>query len=163
MDFFKEWLADLGIDSKVTAMDSSKLGDLILRGEYDAFEWDWFVEPDPDGILADFTCDQRGGLSDSWYCDPAYDAMYKQQNGEMDHAKRVDIVKQMQQTLYQDSPYIVTVYTTHGRGGPERPVRLLPAAARPRRGLAGPVRRAQLLAAPSRRRRGRLRRCRARR
>ena len=90
MDFFKEWLADLGIDSKVTAMDSSKLGDLILRGEYDAFEWDWFVEPDPDGILADFTCDQRGGLSDSWYCDPAYDAMYKQQNGEMDNAKRVD-------------------------------------------------------------------------
>ena len=59
---------------------------------------------------------------------------------------RVDIVKQMQQKLYQDSPYIVTVYTTHGRGGPERPVRLLPAAARPRRCLAGAVRRAQLLA-----------------
>ena len=114
LDFFKEWLADLGIDSKVTAMDSSKLGDLILRGEYDAFEWDWFVEPDPDGILADFTCGQRGGLSDSWYCDPAYDAMYKQQNGEMDDAKRVDIVKRMQQKLYRDSPYIVTVYTTTG-------------------------------------------------
>ena len=32
MDFFKEWLADLGIDSKVTAMDSTKLGDVILRG-----------------------------------------------------------------------------------------------------------------------------------
>ena len=90
MDFFKEWLADLGIDSKVTAMDSSKLGDVILDGEYDAFQWDWYVEPDPDGILADFTCDQRGGLSDSWYCDKAYDAMYKQQNGEMDNAKRVD-------------------------------------------------------------------------
>ena len=114
MDFFKEWLADLGIDSKVTAMDSSKLGDLILRGEYDVFQWDWYVEPDPDGILADFTCDQRGGLSDSWYCDPAYDAMYKQQNGEMDDAKRVDIVKRMQQKLYEDSPYIVTVYTTTG-------------------------------------------------
>jgi peptide/nickel transport system substrate-binding protein len=114
MDFFKEWLSDLGIDSKVTAMDSSKLGDLILRGEYDAFEWDWFVEPDPDGILADFTCAQRGGLSDSWYCDPAYDALYKQQNGEMDHAKRVDIIKQMQQKLYEDSPYIVTAYTTTG-------------------------------------------------
>ena len=114
LDFFKEWLADLGIDSKVTAMDSSKLGDLILRGEYDAFEWDWFVEPDPDGILADFTCGQRGGLSDSWYCDRAYDAMYKQQNGEMDNAKRVDIVKRMQQKLYEDSPYIVTVYTTTG-------------------------------------------------
>lgn len=114
MDFFKEWLGDVGIDAKVTAMDSSKLGDLILRGEYDAFEWDWYVEPDPDGILADFTCAQRGGLSDSWYCDPAYDAMYKQQNGEMDHAKRVALVKEMQRKLYLDSPYIVTAYTTTG-------------------------------------------------
>jgi peptide/nickel transport system substrate-binding protein len=115
MDFFKEWLGQLGIDSKVTAMDSGKLGDVILRGEYDVFQWDWYVEPDPDGILADFTCDQRGGLSDSWYCDPAYDAMYKAQNGEMDHAKRVEIVKQMQQKLYADTPYIVTAETTTGQ------------------------------------------------
>ncbi len=114
VEFFKEWLADLGIDSKVTAMDSGKLGDLILRGEYDAFEWDWFVEPDPDGILADFTCDQRGGLSDSWYCDPAYDAMYQQQNGATDQAAREDIVRKMQQKLYQESPYIVTVYPLTG-------------------------------------------------
>jgi len=115
MDFFKEWLGQLGIDSKVTAMDSGKLGDVILRGEYDVFQWDWFVEPDPDGILADFTCEQRGGLSDSWYCDKAYDAMYKAQNGETDKAKRVDIVKKMQQKLYQDTPYIVTAETTTGQ------------------------------------------------
>ena len=61
MNFFKEWLGDLGIDSKVTAMDSSKLGDVILDGDYDVFQWDWYVEPDPDWILADFTCAQRGG------------------------------------------------------------------------------------------------------
>jgi peptide/nickel transport system substrate-binding protein len=87
---------------------------VILEGNYDAFQWDWFVEPDPDGILADFTCDQRGGLSDSWYCNEEYDALYKQQNGEMDLDKRVDIVKRMQQMLYEDSPYIVTAYTTTG-------------------------------------------------
>ncbi len=115
MNFLKEWLADLGIDSKVTAMDSGKLGDVILSGEFDLFQWDWYVEPDPDGILADFTCDQRGGLSDSWYCDKAYDAMYKQQNGEMDKAKRIEIVKAMQQKLYEDSPYIVVAETTQGQ------------------------------------------------
>ena len=38
--------------------------------------------------------------------------MYKQQNGEMDQAKRVEIVKQMQQKLYEDSPYIVIAETT---------------------------------------------------
>ena len=95
-------------------MDTNRLGEVILEGNYDAFQWDWFVEPDPDGILADFTCDQLGGLSDSWYCNKEYDALYKQQNGEMDHDKRVEIVKRMQQMLYEDSPYIVTAYTTTG-------------------------------------------------
>jgi peptide/nickel transport system substrate-binding protein len=114
MTFFQEWLKQLGIDAKVTAMDTNKLSDVILSGEYDAFQWDWFVEPDPDSILSDFTCAQRGGLSDSWYCDKLYDALYKQQNGEMDHAKRVALVKQMQQQLFEDSPYLVTAYTTTG-------------------------------------------------
>jgi peptide/nickel transport system substrate-binding protein len=114
MDFFKEWLSDLGIDAKVSAMDSSKLGDVILSGDFDAFQWDWYVEPDPDSILSDMTCDQRGGSSDSWYCNKSYDAMYTQQNGEMDQAKRVALVKRMQRKLYQDSPYLVTAYTTTG-------------------------------------------------
>jgi len=114
MNFFQEWLGELGIDAQVTPMDTNRLGEVILEGNYDAFQWDWFVEPDPDGILADFTCDQRGGLSDSWYCKKAYDALYKQQNREVDHAKRVEIVKRMQQMLYKDSPYIVTAYTTTG-------------------------------------------------
>jgi peptide/nickel transport system substrate-binding protein len=114
MNFFKEWLGDLGIDSKVTAMDSSKLGDVILEGTYDAFEWDWYVEPDPDSILSDFTCGQRGGLSDSWYCNKAYDAMYAQQNEETDLTAREAIVKKMAQQLYEDTPYIVTAYPQIG-------------------------------------------------
>jgi peptide/nickel transport system substrate-binding protein len=40
--------------------------------------------------------------------------MYQQQNGEMDHAKRVAIVKRMQRKLFEDSPYLVTAYTTTG-------------------------------------------------
>jgi peptide/nickel transport system substrate-binding protein len=114
MDLFQAWLSQIGIDSEVTAMGSSALGDVILEGTYDAFEWDWYVEPDPDGILADFTCDQRGGLSDSWYCDAGYDAMYAQQNEETDKAARVEIVHQMQQQLYEDAPYIVTAETSIG-------------------------------------------------
>ena len=99
-----------------------------------------------------------GGLNDSWYCDEGYDAMYAQQNEETDQAKRVEIVKQMQQQLYEDAPYIVTADTGDRRGVPQRPVRLLPAAARPGWRLAGPVRRPQLHAAAAGRRRRRLRR-----
>jgi len=114
MELFQGWLKELGIDSEVTAMDSAALGDKILEGTYDAFEWDWYVEPDPDGILADFTCAQRGGLSDSWYCNNSYDAMYTAQNSEIDEARRIEIVHNMQQLLYQDAPYIVTAETSIG-------------------------------------------------
>ena len=89
--------------------------------------------------------------------------MYKQQNGEMDHAKRVEIVKQMQQKLYEDSPYIVTVYTTTGEAVRSDRFACFQPQPDPGRRLAGAVRRAQLLAAASRRRRGRLRRRRLRR
>ena len=86
MDFFKEWLGELGIDSEVTAMESNKLTNVILDGEFDAFQWGWYVEPDPDSMLSYMTCDQRGGWSDSWYCNEEYDELYEQQNGE--HRRR---------------------------------------------------------------------------
>ena len=62
MNFFKEWLGDLGIDAEVSAMRGNKLTNVILDGDFDAFEWGWYVEPDPDSMLSYFTCDQRGGL-----------------------------------------------------------------------------------------------------
>jgi peptide/nickel transport system substrate-binding protein len=114
MNFFKEWLGDLGIDSKVTAMDESKLGDDQVSGDFDIFQWDWYVEPDPDGILDDFTCGQRGGLSDSWYCNKQYDALYQQQNEATDPTAREAIVKKMVEQLYTQAPYIVTAYPTVG-------------------------------------------------
>ena len=40
--------------------------------------------------------------------------MYQQQNGATDQAALEDIVRKMQQKLYRDSPYIVTVYPLTG-------------------------------------------------
>jgi peptide/nickel transport system substrate-binding protein len=114
MNYFKEWLGDLGIDAKVETYESSKLTDVILQGDFDTFEWGWYVEPDPDSMLSYLTCDQRGDWSDSWYCNPQYDALYDKQHTEMDQTAREDEVKQMQQILYQDAPYLVTVYSSIG-------------------------------------------------
>jgi peptide/nickel transport system substrate-binding protein len=110
MTYFKEWLADIGIQSEVTAMESGKLTNVILDGEFDAFQWGWYVEPDPDSMLSYMTCGQRGGWSDSWYCNDEYDRLYKQQHSELDESARADIVKRMQEILFRDSPYLVTVY-----------------------------------------------------
>ncbi len=114
MDFFKEWLADLDIDSEVVTFESSKLTSVILDGDFDAFEWGWYVEPDPDSMLSYLTCGQRGNWSDSWFCDADYDALYQQQHVEMDDAKRQDMVKQMQEILYDQAPYLVTAYSSIG-------------------------------------------------
>ena len=114
MNFFKEWLDDLGIDSKVSNFESGKLTNIILDGTFDAFEWGWYVEPDPDSMLSYFTCAQRGGWSDSWYCNKDYDRLYAAQHAELDQATREDQVKQMQEMLYEDAPYLVTVYDRIG-------------------------------------------------
>ena len=114
MDYFKEWLGDLGIKASVRAFDTGQLGSIILKGDYDAFEWDWFVEPNPDGILNVMTCGARGGLSDSWFCNKQYDKLYQQQNTDMNHASRVAKIQQMQQILYKEAPYQVLGYPKTG-------------------------------------------------
>jgi peptide/nickel transport system substrate-binding protein len=114
MALFKEYLDDVQINSKVTQMESSKLTNIILDGDYDTFQWGWYVEPDPDSMLSYFTCAQRGGWSDSWMCDKTYDKLYTEQNQSTDQAQREDIVKQMQQMLYDQAPYLVTAYNQIG-------------------------------------------------
>ena len=94
--------------------ESSKLTDVILEGNFDAFEWGWYVEPDPDSMLSYMTCGQLGNWSDSWYCNEEYDALYEQQHVEIDQDDAAEMVKQMQQILYEDSPYLVTAYSTIG-------------------------------------------------
>ena len=114
MDFFKEWLAELGIDAEVETYESSKLTSVILDGEFDTFEWGWYVEPDPDSMLSYMTCGQLGNWSDSWYCNEEYDDLYEAQHVEMDDAARAEMVKQMQEILYEDAPYLVTAYSSIG-------------------------------------------------
>jgi peptide/nickel transport system substrate-binding protein len=114
MDFFKQWLSDLGIKGEVSTYSSSQLTDEIYKGNFDAFQWGWFVEPDPDSMLSYMTCGQRQGSSDSFYCNKTYDALYQQQHVETDQATREGQIKHMQKILYRDSPYLVTAYSAIG-------------------------------------------------
>jgi peptide/nickel transport system substrate-binding protein len=114
MDYFKSWLSQLGIKAQVSTPSSNQLTDIILKGNFDAFYWGWFVEPDPDSMLSYMTCGQRAGWSDSWFCNKQYDKLYQQQHVQTDPAKRAAEVKQMQQILYEQAPYLVTAYDTVG-------------------------------------------------
>ena len=115
MDYLKEWLGEIGIESEVIAQESGALTNTILDGEYDIFHWGWYVEADPDGMLSYVTCGQLGNWSDTWYCNEEYDELYEAQAVELDDEKRQEMVKQMQQILWEDSPYLVIGYTKTGQ------------------------------------------------
>jgi peptide/nickel transport system substrate-binding protein len=119
VQFLKGYLQAVGVEVITKMIASDNLTTLIGEGKYDMFEWGWVVEPDPNYQLSTFTCANRsykdGGsiyanLSDSFYCNPAYDALFAQQGVETDVTKRTAIVKQMQQMIYDDAPYVVTYY-----------------------------------------------------
>ena len=119
VEYIKRYLADVGIAANVTLISEDALTEKIGQGEFDMFEWGWVVEPDPNYQLSTMTCASRSyedggsilaGLSDSFYCNPEYDKLFDAQGSETDHAKRVEIVKQMQQMVYDEWPYALTYY-----------------------------------------------------
>jgi len=111
--YVSDWLEQIGIKLEPQTLNSNKLGNVILAGDYDLFEWGWYPNPDPNYILDIFTCAQRPPdantyrNSDSYYCNADYDEMNKQQGSVTDPSERVGIVQEMQAILYRDQPYIV--------------------------------------------------------
>jgi peptide/nickel transport system substrate-binding protein len=107
------WLEAIGIGTTVSVYDDTQLTDVIASGKYDLFSWGWTPFVDPDPMLSYFTCDQvtydaeEVGYNDANWCSEEYDALYEQQNQELDHAKRVDIVHQMLRLFYDESTYVV--------------------------------------------------------
>ena len=53
------WMQQIGIKLEPQTLNSNKLGNVILAGDYDLFEWGWYPNPDPNYILDIFTCAQR--------------------------------------------------------------------------------------------------------
>ena len=78
--------------------------------DYDMFLWGWGGDPDPNFILSVFTTAQINGWSDCAWSDPQYDKLFLEQQTTIDPTKRAAIVHQMEQIIYQQSPYIPTVY-----------------------------------------------------
>ncbi|HTG47859.1 MAG TPA: ABC transporter substrate-binding protein [Actinomycetota bacterium] len=90
------------------AVNTAILGDNNTYNKFDLAMWDWYpCCPVPDFILSVVQCNEFGNWSDTGYCNPAYDKLYKAQGLERNLKKREQIVYQMQKILYDDRPYIV--------------------------------------------------------
>ncbi|CAB4560283.1 MAG: ABC transporter substrate-binding protein [Actinomycetes bacterium] len=107
------FLEDIGIGIEVSVFDDSQLTEVVASGEYDLFVWGWTPFVDPDPMLSYFTCAQLTtdveavGYNDANWCSEEYDALYAQQNQELDRERRIGIVHDMLRLFYAESTYVV--------------------------------------------------------
>lgn len=116
-EYIKPWLGDVGIDVNVVSTDSDTLSTEANAANYDMYFSGWSLLPDPDYQLGINTCGQlptkpdgSGGTSQDGYCNPEFDKLYAQQQVELDEAKRIELVHEMQTMNYEDSVSVVLYY-----------------------------------------------------
>ena len=79
--------------------------------DYDLMIWGWVADPDPSNLLIIPVTDQIAtGYNETGFSSPRYDELYVQQSTELDHAKRVQMVWEMQQIVHDDVVYIIPFY-----------------------------------------------------
>jgi len=111
------WLEDVGVKTTLTVMDSGALlaaqynfkGDTYAP-DFDMFVWYWTQDPDPALMLSVPTKSQIGAWSDTLWWTLEYDALNVQQFSEIDADQRVATAQQMQQMIWEASPYIIFTY-----------------------------------------------------
>ena len=107
----------IGIHVKYTLMDEATMNEYLYNqadGKFvpnmDMYIYNWTGDVDPMFILSIFLTDQVGNWSDCAWSDPKYDTLYSVQANTIDTTTRKSVIDQMQQILYQQSPYIVLTY-----------------------------------------------------
>ena len=104
------YLKDVGIGTTLQIMSEGAFTNDNYDGNDDLYLWNWNADIDPGYILSTFTTGQLLNGSDSEYSNPEYDALYVKQSEAMDPAARKQIIDQMQEILYRDSPYAILWY-----------------------------------------------------
>jgi peptide/nickel transport system substrate-binding protein len=110
-----EQAREVGIEFKVQVVSVDKLTEITTRKndgvpapDFDTFVWGWGGDPyDPSALLELVTTGDIGGSSDSFYSNPEYDQLFKQQTAEFDADKRKELIRQMVDLTQRDLPYLV--------------------------------------------------------
>ena len=112
-------LAEIGIETEIETYNDTQLGPVVGRGEWDLFVWGWVPFVDPDPQLSYFLCDQVSTdpedplnyYNDANWCSEDYDALYEEQNQELDRDRRQEIVHEMLTLFYEEASYAVLYYS----------------------------------------------------
>jgi peptide/nickel transport system substrate-binding protein len=106
---------DIGVKFNVQVVSTDKLTDLTVRKvdgkpapDYDTFIWGWGGDPyDPSFLLGILTTSEIGGSSDSFYSNPEYDRLFREQTGLFDTEQRKAVIQKMVALAQRDLPYLV--------------------------------------------------------
>ena len=111
------WLQQLGLNIKLSVIDDGTLtNDLYnYKGNtpapnFDMVVWWWYGWFDPGQTLNALMTSQMGNLNEPWWSNAQYDKLGGEQVAATDPQKRQAIVWQMQQIMYQQSPWIPLTY-----------------------------------------------------
>jgi len=112
LEIISDNLAEIGISAPPTLMDGDSLYDLLEPDwDFDMILWQWGWDPDPDFAVYCFTCNSIADyLSDSGYCNEAYDEIYGAQGTALDPEQRKQLIWQAQEILFEERPYITLLY-----------------------------------------------------
>jgi len=111
-ELLSEMWGKLGIKLELQAVESDALTAKCCPAlDYDVMIWGWAADPDPNTLLIVPTTDSIStGYNETGYSNPHYDELFKSQGVELDHAKRRDMVWEMQSIIHDDAPYIIPYY-----------------------------------------------------
>jgi peptide/nickel transport system substrate-binding protein len=111
------WLGQLGLNIKLSVIDDGTLTNDIYnyKGDtpapnYDMVVWWWYGWFDPGQTLNALMTSQMGNLDEPWWSNAQYDKLGEEQVAATDPQKRQQLVWQMQQLMYQQSPWIPLTY-----------------------------------------------------
>jgi peptide/nickel transport system substrate-binding protein len=113
-DLLAESWGQLGIKLEMQAVESDALTAKCCPAlDYDVMLWNWVADPDPNTLLIIPTTDQiPTGYNETGYSNPKYDELFAAQGKELDHAKRLEMVHEMQAIIHDDVPYIIPYYAS---------------------------------------------------
>ncbi|WP_052274189.1 ABC transporter substrate-binding protein [Arthrobacter sp. L77] len=116
-DYITPWLREIGIEVVSESMAPAQLNDDSTLGNYDMYFTGWGIGPDPDFQLSINQCSSRpnadgtGAISESNWCSPEFDALYKEQHTELDQERRSELVVEAQKLIYDGAVNNVLFYS----------------------------------------------------
>jgi peptide/nickel transport system substrate-binding protein len=116
--FIAGWFEDVGLDIEFQVMEDTAISDALYAydadsnyaPDFDLYIWDYWGASDPGDTLSWFITDQIEWWNDPCWSNAEFDTLADEQYGEMDPAKRLDMIHRMQEIMYSETPEIILDY-----------------------------------------------------